>query len=66
MKRFLVFAGDNYYPRGGFKDLKAQGDTYIKAWDNAKVVYQKTEFDWCHIVDTEDGCIFEIDYRVFI
>jgi hypothetical protein len=62
MKRFLVFAGDDYYPSGGWKDFHSDHDTLKEAAD---VVNARHVEDWCkdelklggllqwvHIVDT--------------
>lgn len=60
MKRYLLFAGDEYYPAPGWHDFKnsyesveqgkAAGENFIS--ENA--VYQ---FDWFHIVDASTGSI---------
>lgn len=48
-KRYLVFAGDFYYPGGGWDDFKGAHDTLESAQGAAKTAGG----DWCHIVDTE-------------
>lgn len=50
MKRYLVFGGDCYYPRGGWSDLLQNCDTIeevrecLDDWIG--------EGKWCHVVDT--------------
>jgi hypothetical protein len=48
MKQFMVFAGDNYYPCGGFDDFGGDFDLLSEAIAKA-ASYKK---DWWHIVDT--------------
>ncbi len=61
MKRFLVFAGSNYYPKGGWDDFRGAHDTLEEAktaildslvspMSNPK--YAPTH-DWCHIIDVQ-------------
>jgi len=49
MKRFLVFAGDCYYPSGGWNDFKSDHETLSEAFEATKV---KGIGDWWHVVDT--------------
>lgn len=44
---FLLFAGDIYYPGGGWKDYRGTYDTLEAALD----AYSKTECEWYEIVD---------------
>ena len=58
MKRYLLFAGHDYYPWGGFGDLFATADTIeqLQHWfaDNPKVVSRGDYLDnWAQIVDRE-------------
>jgi hypothetical protein len=46
-KPFLVFAGNTYYPSGGWSDLRDSFETL----DDAKDFLIKTHFDWSHIID---------------
>lgn len=49
MKRFLVFAGDCYYPSGGWDDFHSDHDTADEA--------QKAAInagDWWHVVDSQE------------
>jgi hypothetical protein len=56
-KRFLLFAGDWYYPTafwGDFQDSYDTLDEAIEAWDeNQKGEYG--QHDWGYIVDLETG-----------
>lgn len=56
MKRYLLFAGDTYYPRGGFRDLRGDYDTLEEARTAAEAgepMIAESGFDWWHIFDTE-------------
>lgn len=51
MKRYALFAGDNYYPSGGWNDL-------IDTFDIEEEIYEYVKgagFDWFHIVDLQTG-----------
>jgi hypothetical protein len=52
MKRFLVFAGDSFYPAGGWDDLQGDYETLKEARESLSV---KRPYDWHHIVDTKTG-----------
>lgn len=51
IKRFLVFAGDTYYPTGGWSDYRCSFDTEKEAlkW------LARYNYDWNHIVDMQTG-----------
>jgi hypothetical protein len=51
MKRYLVFAGSNYYPVGGWEDFKCDHDTLEAATAAAWAAGE----DWQHVVDLEEG-----------
>lgn len=54
MKRFLVFAGDTYYPMGGWSDFKGSFDSIDAAKDMLlSDAAQRRGFDWVEIVDTD-------------
>lgn len=53
MNRYVIFAGSDYYPQGGFDDFVAD---FSKLSDAIKFVDEIDEIDeesaeWCHIVD---------------
>jgi hypothetical protein len=57
VNRYLLFAGDRYYPLGGFKDFRGSF-TVVEA----AVEYGRNEtddFDWWHVVDLLDGTIVQ-------
>lgn len=51
MKRFILFAGDDYYPSGGWKDFRGDFNSRDEARDEAI----RLRCDWYHIVDIEQG-----------
>lgn len=53
MKRWLLFAGDNYYPIGGWDDFQADFDTKEEAFDKAAESVIARACDWAHIVDSQ-------------
>ena len=50
-KKYIVFAGNQWYPQGGMKDLFLQSDNIedIKLF----VIATNDDFDWCQIVEKE-------------
>lgn len=48
-KRYLVFAGDNYYPQRAWDDFKGSFDTK----DEAKEFALSLKEDWYQIIDLE-------------
>lgn len=44
---FLVFAGYNYYPSGGWEDFVEAFDTFEEAYAAAEVA----DGDWAHVVN---------------
>ena len=54
MKRFIVFAGDFYYPAGGAADIVSDFDTL----DEAKT-WRGHSTNWLHVLDTETGEVHE-------
>jgi len=55
VKRFIVFAGNDYYPGGGWHDFHSDHDMAedaVKAADQA--VHERHE-DWSHVVDASTG-----------
>jgi hypothetical protein len=63
MKRFLVFAGDMYYPDGGWNDFRGAYDTLKEAKARVDEIKHNEEtcsgYDWAHIADTATGEILE-------
>lgn len=54
MKRYMVFAGDTYYPSGGFKDFQCDFDVLENAVSFAKEKLGDND-GWAHIIDTADS-----------
>jgi hypothetical protein len=68
MKRFLLFAGDQYYPSGGWQDFKKSFDTALEAVRAAagstKEVDLKTRsWEWWQVVDLKTGKMVEEGIR---
>ena len=58
MDRFLLFAGDKYYPTGGWFDYQGSYADLAVAITEGKARTSNRESiycDWCHIVDKESG-----------
>lgn len=61
---FLLFAGDNYYPRGGYADLIAKAATedelrdIIKENENTPM-HGSNRFDWWQIVNAHTHAIVD-------
>lgn len=63
MKRYLVFAGLDYYPEGGWSDYEGEADTPQEATALARQCLTRRSGQWCdwaHFVDTATGVITEI------
>lgn len=46
MKKYMLFAGDTYYPSGGFFDLVGDYDTVEEAREKG------AKYDWYQVVDS--------------
>lgn len=58
VKRYLVFVGHQYYPKGGMGDFVGDADTLEQAY--AMVPTPPTEaFEWHHIYDTQERRIVD-------
>jgi hypothetical protein len=64
IKRYAVFAGEKYYPLGGWSDFVFSTDDFSEALnltEEARIQlenhdgWRTPKFDWCHIVDTQTG-----------
>ena len=51
LERYLLFAGDTYYPSGGWSDFQASFDTMLEAQEAGPLCGG----DWWHVVDTESN-----------
>lgn len=50
MGRYALFAGDDYYPAGGWNDFRRACDTLEAAYPA-----DGESFDWWHIIDLVTG-----------
>lgn len=50
LKRFALFMGDHYYPRGGWQDFKGTYETLVEALKE-----NRSGSDWYHVVDLQTG-----------
>lgn len=57
MKQFLVFAGDDYYPQGGWEDFRGMYDDFQSASERLDDLIDQADVDWGHVVDLEAGVI---------
>lgn len=56
MKRFLLFAGEVYYGRGGMNDFIQSFDTLIQAMDvGFEHIERKPDMLWFHVYDAQLG-----------
>ena len=51
MKRYLLFAYDEYYPSGGWYDFRGSFDSI----EEAKKFCDRVNRDWAEIVDSQEG-----------
>ena len=56
MNNYLLFAGDNYYPSGGWEDFIGSFSTQEEAQDVGADKIED-EFNWYHVVDLSSGNI---------
>jgi len=71
MKRYLVFSGANYYPLGGWEDLKSSHDTIPDAirqiQEDIILGLDADSCDWGQIADIENGIIIgHWEYRLAV
>jgi len=60
MKRYLLFAGDNYYPCGGWEDFIEDFDDLQKARDRGAAEEVADGLGrWWHVVDSETKSVVE-------
>ena len=59
---FALFAGSNYYPSGGYNDLRAKSQSIDELRDLMKKQF-KDRFDWWHIANLNTHTIVESGYR---
>jgi len=54
--QYLLFAGDYYYPLGGWEDFIARFDKVEFAQEHIT----KRKYDWAHIVDIDNSKIIRL------
>lgn len=55
MKRYLVFTGSDYYPRGGMNDFKRDFDELAPAIAFAQgSIAEEADYKWAHVYDTTE------------
>lgn len=55
MKRYLLFAGSNYYPSGGWDDFEGSFDSAAEALAAVPSIRVRREPDWFHVIDSQTG-----------
>jgi hypothetical protein len=61
VKRFLLFAGDEYYSRGGWSDFKGSFDSIIGAVREV----DSCGSEWYQVVDSVTGTIIAQNYIIW-
>jgi len=56
-KRWALFAGQTYYPAGGWSDFRGWFDILPEADDFIKVLKEKGYYNWFQIVNIENGLL---------
>ncbi len=51
MKRYLLFAGDYYYPVGGMEDFIGDFSTIERAKNKGVELIKNNKADWAHVYD---------------
>jgi hypothetical protein len=62
MQRYVLFAGDRYYPAGGWHDYKGRFDSQrsaLKAADAGLKTGDHRGWEWYQVVDLENGGVIE-------
>jgi hypothetical protein len=54
--KYLLFAGDDYYPCGGARDLRGKANS---ADELLKIKLH--DYDWAHVFYVENGKSYELD-----
>lgn len=54
MKRYALFAGDNYYPGGGWSDFAGSFDSALDAVAEGQRLLDGTS-DWWQVIDLQTG-----------
>jgi hypothetical protein len=57
LKRYLLFAGEEYYPKGGMDDFSGSFDTANEAHERINQLIRNEKIEWWHIMDLSTGAI---------
>lgn len=57
--RYIVFAGEFYYPRGGARDIVSRHDDRGEALSAMRAVVAPGGPDWSHVLDVVAGEILD-------
>jgi hypothetical protein len=69
MKRFLLFIGDTYYPRGGARDYAGNFDTRTETLHHISDILKKeitkdaSYCEWAQIWDTTTSEIYDLHLK---
>jgi len=58
--RYLLFAGERYYPSGGWSDYKMD---FVSVESAIQAVIGLDDYDWWQVVDSETRSIVESEDR---
>ena len=61
-KHYILFAGDYYYPSGGWLDFKGRFLSIESAKNYLLQIKESYPYEWWHIVDEERNEIVEDSY----
>lgn len=53
MKKYLLFAGEVYYPGGGWIDFKGSFDSVKDCINALSRIKKESDYDWYEIVDRD-------------
>lgn len=51
--KYIIFAGDNYYPLGGIKDIKGSTNFLVKALIMFDHQIRNCNYDWVQLVEVK-------------
>ena len=59
-KRYIIFAGEDYYPEGGSRDINCFCDSLDEAKKIAIELIQKEGYEWVDVYDLhkQKGCFY--------
>ena len=57
MKRWMLFAGHNYYPAGGMEDFQGDYDTLVECIEHFFTLETMKYHEWWNVLDTDNMTI---------